>query len=165
MSDLNKCDVAAIKYIQKLGSRDMELIIPHNQEIVNIDGRYILRDKKLQYPKTYGECCDILKINPFSNEVYGYERNLISALQALITCRNAYWKIAGEEMGLDKPWEPDLENDTQDKYAIGNVENKLYLPSLPFNNDNKLLSFPTKEIRDAFYENFKDLIEQCKELL
>ena len=27
------------------------------------------------------------------------------------------------------------------------------------------LSFPTEEMRDAFYENFKDLIEQCKELL
>ena len=26
-------------------------------------------------------------------------------------------------------------------------------------------AFPTEEMRDAFYENFKDLIEQCKELL
>ena len=31
--------------------------------------------------------------------------------------------------------------------------------------DNKILAFPTEEMRDAFYENFKDLIEQCKELL
>lgn len=30
---------------------------------------------------------------------------------------------------------------------------------------NYLLDFPTAEMRDAFYENFKDLIEQCKELL
>jgi hypothetical protein len=30
---------------------------------------------------------------------------------------------------------------------------------------NYLLDFPTEEIRDTFYENFKDLIEACKELL
>ena len=30
---------------------------------------------------------------------------------------------------------------------------------------NYLLDFSTEEMRDAFYENFKDLIEVCKELL
>jgi hypothetical protein len=29
----------------------------------------------------------------------------------------------------------------------------------------RLLVFPTSEMRDAFYENFKELIEECKELL
>jgi hypothetical protein len=28
-----------------------------------------------------------------------------------------------------------------------------------------ILAFPTEEMRDAFYENFKYLIEECKELL
>ena len=32
-------------------------------------------------------------------------------------------------------------------------------------NQHCLLVFPTKEMRDTFYKNFKDLIEQCKELL
>ena len=30
---------------------------------------------------------------------------------------------------------------------------------------NIILTFPTEEMRDTFYENFKELIEQCKELL
>lgn len=30
---------------------------------------------------------------------------------------------------------------------------------------NVILDFPTKEMRDTFYENFKELIEECKELL
>ena len=30
---------------------------------------------------------------------------------------------------------------------------------------NKILAFPTAEMRDAFFEDFKELIEQCKELL
>ena len=62
----------------------MELIIPYNQEIVIENGRYILRDKKPKYPKTYVDCCEMLKINPFSNEVSVYERDLISALQTLL---------------------------------------------------------------------------------
>ena len=31
--------------------------------------------------------------------------------------------------------------------------------------NSALFVFPTAEMRDAFYENFKELIEQCKELL
>jgi hypothetical protein len=30
---------------------------------------------------------------------------------------------------------------------------------------NRILVFPTEEMRDAFYENFKDLIEKCKKFL
>lgn len=30
---------------------------------------------------------------------------------------------------------------------------------------NRILVFSTEEMRDAFKENFMDLIEQCKELL
>jgi hypothetical protein len=28
-----------------------------------------------------------------------------------------------------------------------------------------ILAFPTVEMRDTFYENFKELIDECKELL
>lgn len=27
-------------------------------------------------------------------------------LQTLLICRNAYWKMAGEQMGFGKSWEP-----------------------------------------------------------
>ena len=150
-----------IGYIQELGSRDMELIIPYNQEIVIENGRYILRDKKSKYPKTYVDCCEMLKINPFSNDVSGYERDLISALQTLITCRNAYWKIAGEEMGLDKPWEQNYHDRC---FIIANNKGNIHTYEYHGSN-NVILSFPTEEMRDVFYENFKTLIEQCKELL
>ena len=45
-----------ISYIQQDGSKDMELIIPYNQEIVIEDGKYILRNKKFEYPSTFEEC-------------------------------------------------------------------------------------------------------------
>ena len=168
MSDLNKCDVAAIKYIQKLGSRDMELIIPHNQEIVNIDGRYILRDKKLQYPKTYGECCRVLGISDGEFMFTGLsddEYDLFDSFVVIKRCRNAYWKIAGEELGLDKPWEPDFTDFNEERYGMYTQANKIVLDAYGGGDVNTVLTFPTEEMRDAFYENFKDLIEQCKELL
>lgn len=135
-------------------------------------------EKKPKYPTTYAECCDVLSIAPYYNlRFYTYEHgyneyattNKLCSLQdklnilgKLIICRDAYWKIAGEESELDKPWETDLENEEQ--YCIQNY-NKQIIKSKTNTAFNKKLVFPTEEMRDAFYENFKDLIEQCKELL
>ena len=49
------------------------------------------------------------------------------------------------------------------KFTISNKCNKIYLNNTAWYAE--VLSFPTAEMRDVFYENFKDLIEQCKELL
>ena len=118
------------------------------------------------YPKTYDECCDVLNIP--NDERYididipvGYNK-LLSAFTELLIFRDAYWKIAGNELGLGKPWEPDFSDDSL-KYNIFSYENKITLSD---NNwGNRILAFPIIEMRDAFYENFKDLIEECKELL
>jgi hypothetical protein len=135
---------------------------------------YIVK-KKPKYPKTYEECCDVLNIDPIRKieyeECWGfrsltqYDTDILTQLRCfrkLIICRNAYWKIAGEELGLNKPWEPDFSDDST-KYNIFKYENEITLSD---NNwSNRILVFPTLEMRNAFYENFKDLIEQCKELL
>lgn len=147
-----------IGYIQEIGSRDMELIIPYNQEIVIENGRYILRDKKPKYPKNYEECCNILGIEDRENGYCGYEYELLGNFQQLYICRNAYWKIAGDEMGLNKPWEPDWDN-------LSTNHEFIKIKKGCFEYSSRVLVFPTKEMRDTFYENFKDLIEQCKELL
>ena len=133
--------------------------------------------KEKKYPKTYEECCKILGVDhnnflTITNLYYGevettdYERVLLgkfASLWELRICRDAYWKIAGEEIGLGKPWEPDWKKGTQSKYCICNNSDNIKKISLFF--DNAILSFPTSEMRDAFYENFKELIEYCKELL
>ena len=159
-----------IGYIQELGSRDMELIIPYNQEIVFENGRYILRDKKPKYPKTYVDCCDVLgyknrnnTIQDFFNSCDLYDFELMTRLSMLKLCRDAYWKIAGEEMGLGKPWEPDWCNENKLKYCIecsfGTIDKTRSIVNGCF------LAFPTEEMRDTFYENFKEWVEQCKEFL
>jgi hypothetical protein len=86
-----------------------------------------------------------------------------NSLFRLRMCRDAYWKIYGEETGLGKPWKPDWKNTKNVKYGItlhDDIITKIYL-----RNENVILAFPTEEIRDIFYKNFKDLIEECKELL
>ena len=86
----------------------------------------------------------------------------LKTLYKLLICRDAYWKIAGEEMGLGKPWKPDW-NNGELKWCMSYSGN--YIEFDQYKSKHHTLAFPTEEMRDAFYENFKELIEQCKELL
>ena len=119
---------------------------------------------KPQYPKTYEECCEVLRCNIGITMKLGIEEDekLFSLFYMLKTCRNAYWKLYGEQTGLGKPWEPVWKDDNT-KYIITFAQNEVYKDvSFIF---NYILAFPTEEMRDAFYENFKELIETCKEFL
>ena len=139
-------------------------LITHKDYELKVEGNNVyLVKKKLTYPKTYDDCRILLNLQDSLVEgLCGYEWMLISNFQKLLLCRDAYWKIVGEEMGLGKPWEPDLEN--EELYCIQNYNKQITIcrTNTAF---NKVLIFPTEEMRDAFYENFKDLIENCKELL
>ena len=124
-------------------------------------------EKKPKYPKTYKECCERVNachtvgISYNSNEdmLYNDEVDLtLLTLRKLLICRNAYWKIAGEEMGLGKPWEPDWDN-------LSTNHEFIKIDKGCFTYSSRVLVFPTEEMRDTFYENFKELIESCKELL
>ena len=157
--------------------------VDENGNVVNAQ-KITLEKKEKMYPKTYEECCKILGVSPnnfltitdcYDGEVEttDYEIGLSSkfvSLWYLRICRDAYWKIAGEEMGLWKPWKPDWENSEERRYSIVNIEGDINLPEATLTKwvlkvTNKILVFPTIEMRDAFYENFNELIENCKELL
>ena len=139
-----------------------------NGNVINAT-KIVLEKKKLKYPRTINECRDILE-DATGDEVGwyaidGWQFDLLEKMQKLLICRDAYWKIAGEEMGLGKPW--DMKCGCGEwGYWIGYDvnENKIYCQDSR-TLLNRLLVFPTKEMRDAFYENFKELIGECKELL
>ena len=132
------------------------------------DGRTYAVKKKPVYPKDYKKCCQIVGGIAFERHLqydtipsYKFEEDLrdtLENLRKLTICRNAYWKIAGEQMGLVKPWEPDWDNLSTNHEFI-KVSKGCFIYS------SRVLVFPTEEMRDAFYENFKDLIESCKEFL
>lgn len=149
------------------------LSINYQYEIEVDEGEYYIVRRKPQYPKTYEECCKVLNLTKYPPALVPNKATYISQyedfpcyyeiqkLAQLLVCRNAYWKIAGEQMGLGKPWEPDT---CQIVYSIGRDSNRISLCNDMFGG-YFILEFPTKEMRDTFYENFKDSIEQCKELL
>ena len=142
---------------------------PQGYEFVDENGNVInaqkiaLEKKKKEYPKTYEECCKVLDWNHRDYDRVGYESELLCKFQVLLLCRDAYWKIAGEEMGLWKPWTPDWKDNYEKKWTINFYQNEINLTNGP--NVHFVLAFPTEEMRDAFYENFKELIESVKQLL
>lgn len=142
-----------------------------NGNIIN-STKIVVEKKEKEYPKTYEECCEILGVNSdnfltitnyYDGEVEttDYERGLLSkfaSLWGLRICRDAYWKIADD-------WK-EKRKDRSTSYVIYSTTSGEVVKCTMVNSiANYLLDFPTAEMRDAFYENFKELIERCKELL
>lgn len=131
--------------------------IPYWLEIDKAEGdEIILRPRIISSPKTINDCLYFLKLDPrFLDGVIGYRGKDLSALQKLLICRDAYWKFADD-------WHPDWQ-DSELKYCIKSIGADVVKGS-----DATIcciLAFPTEELRDAFWDNFKDLIVECKELL
>ena len=153
--------------------------IPDGYEVSKIEnGKIILQKKKPKYPTTYEECCEVFGLNHYlgiSWNSYDEYSGVITclpkqiddiakkleSLSKLIICRNAYWKIYGEEMGLDGPWKPDWQG--EGCYVIVNHRGDI-VTDVQW-HANAILAFPTEEMRDFFFEHFKKDIEQCKEFL
>lgn len=180
VDDVN--DIHSISECKTIGQGTYAIKIADGYKFDSIDenGNIIVKSFKRKpiYPTTYKGCCDVLHIPPYYNLWYhtyepGYAefttsnellsiQDKLNILGKLLICRGAYWKIAGEEMGLDKPWEPDWKSGEQKKYCIYCGASIIQKGS--WCNYNSILAFPTEEMRDIFHENFKELIEQCKEL-
>ena len=138
---------------------------PEGYEFVDTDDTGVyLKPIKPKYPDNYEECVRIAK------NIHGYDIHidvpaygeLMESFVKLLICRDAYWKMAGEEMGLGKPWEPNWTT-FEGMPAIFRFRYNIVCDYVK--HQHCLLVFPTKEIRNIFYENFKNEIEQCKELL
>ena len=143
------------------------LDIPKGYEFAKIDNdkqQIVFTKIQPQYPKDYKECCEVLGYSGNYNMILttDIDCKLFNALYRIKVCRDAYLKIAGEQIGLGKPWEPDWIIYEQ-KYCLGTDKNRVIKKCVT--TGNKILAFPTEEMRDVFLENFKDLIEECKELL
>ena len=165
-NNVNYCQVGKITAVcfQDTNYEDkVELQLGNNYEIKEENGKYYAVKKQFKYPKTYEECCEVLNYESNEDEIDCYQGHLIESFVKLLTCRDAYWKIAGKQMSLNEPWKPDWKDNYQKKWLIDFYQEELNFTS--GTNIQFLLAFPTIEMRDAFYENFKELIKTCKELL
>lgn len=127
---------------------------------------YVNKIRQPKYPKTFIECYEILYPNEnfqtVSQPIKGHNGKKLFILQKLLICRDAYWKIAGEQMELGGPWKYDMSKD-EFSYAISYQYGRIQKNEI--RHKNAIFAFPTAEIRDAFKENFDDDIEFCKEFL
>ena len=119
--------------------------------------KIVLEKKKPEWPKNVEDCCEILGYPEWGGDI-GYKSNLLMKFQMLLICRDAYWKLAGD-------WKPDWAMYSAPKHCIIYSDNEIKWQGKSFVTEAKVLAFPTDMMRDFFYENFKDLIEECKELL
>ena len=132
--------------------KEVELIFK-NREIIYRDGKIFLVKVREKYP-TFEECCE--KFGYGTKQEIGniYMSKLFKDLSFLIQCRDAYWKI--------DEFKPNNQDNTECYYTIkGGFKVKLY----NYSDEFAILSFPTVESRDTFYEKFKKIIENCKEFL
>lgn len=147
-----------MKQITDIAENLIKIDIPNGYEFARVDNQQVVFEKvEPQYPKSYEECCDILQLEHIFElkDLTIDEEKLTNSFIRLKRCRDAYWKIAGG-------WKPNL-NSKQHKFALSNVGNKISFEV--YGEYNSILCFPTEEMRDVFYENFKELINECKELL
>ena len=142
-------------------------VLPEGYQFVDENGnvinatKIVLEKKKKEYPQTYEECCKVMNYccNPVATKTT-HKEELIRRFQFLLLYRDAYWKIAGEEMGLGKPWEP-----SKDKMVYNIYRHSNKIETDIFSGESVTFEFPTREMRDAFFENFNKDIEICKEFL
>lgn len=98
---------------------------------------------------------DILKVLPFNRNIFPTKElaEASLALTQLLQLREVY----------NDGWQPDWTNDSINKYCIfvdGNI-----LKKACFSTSQIVMSFKTQELRNEFFENFKDLIEIAMPLL
>lgn len=136
------------------------ITLPDGWRVKEVVGdRIILEEIKKELPKTWEECAEIVNVDdgPADDDrrivPSGLGKPMLALCQLLI-CRNAWWKQLG--------WKPNWKS-TELKYAIGVKENCIQF----FDTHllHYILVFPTTETRIEFYEAFRNLIEEAKELL
>lgn len=125
-----------------------------------IDASKISLRKKSTFPRSYIECITVLY--PDGDTWDEGMEDLMIRFRGLIECRNAYWKIAGEQMGLGKPWKYDCNSK---QYTPAIIYRDGYIQKVEVSYRNVIFAFPTEEMRDMFYEDFREELEFCKELL
>lgn len=151
-----------------------EIIIPQGWEIDEVRGnKIILMESKKELPKTWEECIakikDLEYIDTNGNiEKVDFNVNMVTdhindipiglgkpmlALCKLLVCREIY----------RQGWKPNWYDCKTKKWTIECVNYNI--TSMTYMQTSKVLSFQSEEIRDQFLENFRDLIEEAKELI
>lgn len=143
--------VSSIDFTTKIYADKVELVLNKDCEIVNEDGKMFVVRKYKEFPLSIQASLKILNAK-HSYCVCGYNDKIMKAFYKLLVLRDAYIKVAEDKAPIWKSGE-DV------KYCIkrGKLTTSVSEPCI--------LAFHSEEVRNLFYENFKGLINECKELL
>lgn len=166
---------------REASASEKELLINKLKEVGYIydpDDPKIIYKKEKELPKTWEEFCENNPIKP--NEAFiTNESNIVdtnfhsnkreSVIDANLLPSKEYaeamlvlCKLIQLRDCYNEGWKPDW-NSPNIKYTLWYCCNKIVMSNLI--NSHTLLAFKTERLRDAFYVNFRDLIEQAKLLL
>ena len=122
---------------------------------VNQDGSILISPRKVCYPKTLEECFSIVlnyeKQEYIRTSFPGTYKKSLEGLYELLIARKAYWEIYRK-----------LNNISED-VILGRDK---YLCSLELNTSplRNILIFPEEDCMREFYKNFKELIDEVRDL-
>lgn len=106
-------------------------------------------------PKYVTQCASTLNVEIGENTTEGFMSGALAELQKLLICRNAYWLLADN-------WSPNYRDATK-KHCIVSRNGRVSVATAT--ETNRVFAFPTAEMANMFYKNFKDRLENCKEML
>ena len=159
-SKVKREDSKSVQFIEikneKMKEETKSLPVPEGWEFAGYEnGEVKIRRVEPELPTDFEEALYSIKVSEIRSllvpsGMYG----AVSALCKLLIYRNAWWEKLG--------WKPDWK-EHDGKFVIrpnyDNVECSTNATA------NRILAFPTEEVRDKFAETFKDLIEEAKKLL
>lgn len=151
-----------------------EYVIEYNDnyEITNTENGKIILKRKIIYPKTIGECYEIMKMdytdfnfseNPSyeEREVYGK----LALLRNIIVATYAYWKRLN--------WKPDWDDASQVKYCVSVTQRqhvtdnqfKVVIDYFQTTLSKTLVCMPDPESRQDFCNKFGSIITELAEFI
>jgi len=107
-------------------------------------------------PSSVERCAAILGVKSEIRANDGYMGVVITTLQELYICRDAYWKMANN-------WEPDYTDIKTKKHCIVTRRGRLSVATTT--ETNRAFAFPTPEMAGMFVKNFGSKLNLCREML
>ena len=133
----------------------IEIEVPEDKIAVWEDGNMVFKDVKPPLPKTWLEFA----------ETQDYEKTLIDGVPKDIAKKHiALLKLHKLRDCYRQGWVPDWFDDDSVKWVIKKFEKDI-VDVHTATIWASFLSFPTEELAEEFLNNFRDLIEQAKDLI
>lgn len=155
----------------------IEIEVPDGKKAVWKDGKVVFEDIKPQLPRTWEEFCEQ---NMIKNEEYflgihsdfvkrGYgqrykntDKNILPSKQAA-EAHLALMQLHQLRDVWREGWLPDWTDERQSKYVILNLHG--IWKTAQHTTTSRFLAFQDKKKADEFLTNFRELIEQARDLI